>query len=255
MLKLNNSLKIGGGGNLLKKGIVSVLRKLNFPITRCENALSGFTLSEVLITLGVIGVVAALTIPGLITKYQEIQYRVTYRKTYSSLNQLMRYLQEDDAIDLSLNSSVTGGGLQISSAIGQIFNYMSRYYNAKTTCLDKNVDKCWVCEKGEAGSLRNGGPDWLGCNKSSYAFIDASGVAYYLYSLQEYPLLIDVNGSRSPNQLGRDRFVMYFGNSLDPKNKYPDSVDAVFLWHDIIGKQRWCPQGNCLYKTWIQKGR
>lgn len=30
----------------------------------------GFTLSEVLITLGIIGVVAALTIPGLITQYK-----------------------------------------------------------------------------------------------------------------------------------------------------------------------------------------
>jgi prepilin-type N-terminal cleavage/methylation domain-containing protein len=32
----------------------------------------GFTLAEVLITLGIIGIVAAMTIPGLITKYQNM---------------------------------------------------------------------------------------------------------------------------------------------------------------------------------------
>lgn len=31
----------------------------------------GFTLAEVLITLGIIGVVAAITIPGLITAYKK----------------------------------------------------------------------------------------------------------------------------------------------------------------------------------------
>lgn len=31
----------------------------------------GFTLAEVLITLGIIGVVAAMTMPSLITKYQK----------------------------------------------------------------------------------------------------------------------------------------------------------------------------------------
>ncbi len=33
---------------------------------------AGFTLAEVLITLGIIGIVAAMTIPGLIAKHQKI---------------------------------------------------------------------------------------------------------------------------------------------------------------------------------------
>lgn len=32
---------------------------------------SGFTLSEVLITLGVIGIVAAMTLPTIVTKYRQ----------------------------------------------------------------------------------------------------------------------------------------------------------------------------------------
>ena len=39
-----------------------------------------FTLAEVLITLGIIGVVAAITIPGLITKYQKLVTVVKLKK-------------------------------------------------------------------------------------------------------------------------------------------------------------------------------
>lgn len=172
------------------------------------NVKFGFTLAEVLITLGIIGIVAALTIPGLITKCKEMQYRVTYKKVYSSLNQAMKYAQEDDGIDLTLSAERINGVMRTNN-IGEIFKYISRYYKATTTCFDNNADKCWVCEKGEAGYIPNGAPDWLGCNKRSYSFVDANGVAYYLYDNTEFPVLIDVNGDRKPNQLGRDRFVMF----------------------------------------------
>ena len=234
---------------ILTKGATHI----DLPPTKVKFA---FTLAEVLITLGIIGIVAAMTIPGLIAKYKEMQYRTIYKKVYSSLNQAMKYAQEDDGVDLSLgNISYDGGVTPNTSQIGEIFKYLSRYYNAKTTCFENNADKCWVCEKGEAGSLSGGAPNWLGCRKSSYSFIDANGVAYYLYSNREFPILIDVNGNRNPNQLGRDRFVMYFGYSLEPNNHYPDTVDAVLLESDLKSKSRWCPQGDCLYKTWINSGK
>ena len=59
-----------------------------------------FTLAEVLITLGIIGVVAAITIPGLITKYQKLVTVVKLKKVYSQLNQVMRYINEDPGIDV-----------------------------------------------------------------------------------------------------------------------------------------------------------
>lgn len=45
----------------------------------------GFTLAEVLITLGIIGVVAALTIPNLVSKYQEKQTVTRFKWVYSTL--------------------------------------------------------------------------------------------------------------------------------------------------------------------------
>ena len=67
----------------------------------------GFTLAEVLITLGIIGVVAAMTIPTLISNTNSAKFRSQYKKTLSTLNQaaLMGTAQYD--LDFA---SLTGTG-------------------------------------------------------------------------------------------------------------------------------------------------
>ncbi len=50
----------------------------------------GFTLAEVLITLGIIGVVAALTLPSLVAKYKEKQYVTALKKAVSILDNAYR---------------------------------------------------------------------------------------------------------------------------------------------------------------------
>ena len=50
---------------------------------------SGFTLSEVLITLGIIGVVAALTLPVLIQKHQKQVFVTRMQQTYSLVSNAM----------------------------------------------------------------------------------------------------------------------------------------------------------------------
>ena len=57
----------------------------------------GFTLAEVLITLGIIGVVAAMTIPTLISNTNSAKFKSQYKKTLSTMNQaaLMATAQYD----------------------------------------------------------------------------------------------------------------------------------------------------------------
>jgi len=57
----------------------------------------GFTLAEVLITLGIIGVVAAMTIPTLVANTNGAKFRSQFKKTLSTLNQagLMAQAQYD----------------------------------------------------------------------------------------------------------------------------------------------------------------
>ena len=49
--------------------------------------ISGFTLAEVLITLGIIGVVAAMTMPTLMNSTQGAQYKAAYKKALSAISQ------------------------------------------------------------------------------------------------------------------------------------------------------------------------
>ncbi len=66
----------------------------------CLNALLpkrklAFTLPEVLITLGIIGVVAALTIPGLNQTYKNQAAATKLQKFYSTMNQVIRMAEND----------------------------------------------------------------------------------------------------------------------------------------------------------------
>ena len=56
---------------------------------------NGFTLAEVLITLGVIGVVAALTLPPLIANYQKQILKEQFKVAYSLMQQAWRKAEVD----------------------------------------------------------------------------------------------------------------------------------------------------------------
>ena len=77
------------------------------------------------------------------------------------------------------------------------------------TCFDGNAQDCWYCN-GEAGKYGSAAPEYKGCTNSSYAFIDNSGTAWYMYDNAQRAIIIDVNADKAPNQLGRDRFVIQF---------------------------------------------
>lgn len=83
-----------GGGNLelIPQGFRrGVFKK----IVSGQAARLGFTLAEVLITLGIIGVVAALTLPALIQNYQKKATATSVKKAYSELNQVIQMAKAD----------------------------------------------------------------------------------------------------------------------------------------------------------------
>ncbi len=210
-----------------------------------------FTLAEVLITLGIIGIVASMTLPALINKTKDREFKTAYKKAYSSFSQAFLYMQAAGEYMDTSNVNTDPSGLQVSPNIGENFKIISRYFKATKTCFDKNADDCWACADGQAGVIGGGEPAWLGCQKSSYAFIDASGMGWYMYANNEFPVIVDVNGIKKPNRLGKDRFVLMFASSQDKNNHYVESADIIMPWGDHINKGRWCPSGNCLYQTWL----
>lgn len=82
-------------------------RMVNCPLLLKKAA---FTLAEVLITLGIIGVVAALTLPSLIQNYHEKQRVTQLKKAYSVMQNAFLMAQEEygDVTDWGLTITNTG---------------------------------------------------------------------------------------------------------------------------------------------------
>ena len=66
-----------------------------------------FTLAEVLITLGIIGVVAAMTLPSLINNTEKQERREALKKAYSVLQQALLMYQKDNG-DIPRSSTFDG---------------------------------------------------------------------------------------------------------------------------------------------------
>ncbi|MBQ8459102.1 type II secretion system protein [bacterium] len=72
---------------------------------------AGFTLAEVLITIGVIGVVAAMTIPTLIANINAQRFRSQFKKSISTLNQAGRMAQAQYGFDFGDIKAQYGDGM------------------------------------------------------------------------------------------------------------------------------------------------
>lgn len=68
---------------------------------RSKNYQAAFTLAEVLVTLGIIGIVAAMTLTSLIENYQKKQTAMRLKEAYSLLNQAV---QQSELVNGEINS-------------------------------------------------------------------------------------------------------------------------------------------------------
>ncbi len=96
---------------------------------------NGFTLAEVLITLGIIGVVAAMTMPSLIANYQNKELLTRVKKTYSTFY---------NAVNLALaetGSSEITSVFDTSNTSLQTTQNMQKYFNGAILCT-KTGDSC-----------------------------------------------------------------------------------------------------------------
>ena len=137
----------------------------------------GFTLAEVLVTLAVIGVVAALTIPTLIQSSSEKQAKVSIKKAVSVLNQALTMSIAEDGIDAASSS------INSASDLSDLFaNYMS-------TLSTDNANNTFTAADGMIYTFyRKTGA----CNTVTNA---NGGAANCLVE-------IDINGNRGSNSVG-----------------------------------------------------
>jgi len=73
-----------------------MLNSLKFSSKTNSRNKKGFTLAEILITLTVIGVVAALTIPNLLQNTNQAELKAAWKKTFADVSQAVTLLVNDN---------------------------------------------------------------------------------------------------------------------------------------------------------------
>lgn len=166
----------------------------------------GFTLAEVLITLGLIGIVASLTLPSLNTSVQKQKVGPTLMKAINTLVNANRVaLAENDARYLS--SVWTNGYGDILSI------YVSGSLSGSNYKSNDGIE--YII--GSSGSLEESGANYVG----TYQIVD-----------------IDINGvNKNPNIYGKDKFIVYvdMGGDVIPYGgqlyqKYINKPNDAALW-------------------------
>ena len=203
----------------------TIKTKSRFNLAECvmHIDLQGFTLAEVLITLGIIGVVAAITIPNLMVAYKAKKMRSQFLKSYSVIQQAFRQMEVDDvSTDISTYSGKMGSFYDV---------FKTRFKGAYWCGYYNNTSATLPCAKGPIYKTLNGHRT-LSLNLfDDGQFVLPDGTLVII----ENPnggdrvwIFVDLNGyGNQPNRLGYDLFVFQFvDNELrtmgDLKTTYND---------------------------------
>ncbi|MCM1339833.1 MAG: prepilin-type N-terminal cleavage/methylation domain-containing protein, partial [Muribaculaceae bacterium] len=200
----------------------------NVPL-EIPQAKAAFTLSEVLITLGIIGIVAAITIPGLMAAYRRIAYPVQLKAVYSKLIEAHKKITTDWGDTESWNFSTrTSPDTQGNDEILQRFaaelsavKYCS-YGLGITKCLPAYTINSLNGESISKAIAYLPGQYWRLQMKNgaiiSFIFATHGGSVWWFVSQKGYraAILIDINGPAKPNIAGRDVFLFALKEGSNP---------------------------------------
>lgn len=170
--------------------------------------LKGFTLAEVLVTLGIIGVVASITMPTLVQNYQKKAFATQLHKVYNELNQAgLSFLNSKNA----LRMSEAGFNGNEQSFLKSAFRVVNDCGDSTTNCLApsyKSIDGKSIGHIGKKGTIKScvsiasGASICLGTAVIGGLGIDGQGTM----SLGAARVYVDTNGLKGPNIYGRDFF-------------------------------------------------
>ena len=187
----------------------SSIKKL---LNNCDGKSNGFTLAEVLITLVIIGVIAALTVPTLMNKTNNQEFVAKLKKTYSTFAQATNLIISNEGLPKD----------NWATSDEAVYQQYKKYLNnvkecaGGTGCMNQLTDTYRY--KNLQGN--NISTNW---NKqtSNRRFIVGDGVQVMIYGsnaacslssnnwADNYCSLIwvDLNGEKKPNTFGRDVFM------------------------------------------------
>ncbi len=177
----------------------------------------GFTLAEVLITLGIIGVVAALTAPILQSSVQQSKVGPALSKFINSLEVAHEHILADNQADTI--SSVAEGDVDV------YYEELSKY--AKGLVSDKKLGEYPIVPANYNGKTDGDGSPMLEEGAKDFAvfeFADGSAMTLFMYEPGTLrggsykggvaSVWVDINGfNTKPNRAGKDEFRFYIDDS------------------------------------------
>lgn len=159
-----------------------------------------FTLSEVLVTMGIIGVISALTVPTLVNNYQRKALTLQLRKTVSDI---------ENAVDMLITEE---GKTKFSatSYYNNLDGFITNRLKTIKTCTKDKTNECFANENyntinGAAGSA-------FTCEGNSYVLASSAAICM-TKSGTSVKVNIDVNGQDGPNIGGRDMFIFMINSN------------------------------------------
>ena len=187
---------------------------------------AAFTLAEVLITLGIIGVVAAMTLPTLIQNYQKRVYVTQLKKSVSVLSNGFKLMMAHDGVtELQDTHAFSGMGADVC---GSLNNFANNILTNNCSSIREGLQSVFSgiqlapCDE-TAMKYLNGAiipsnadafrKSTLTCAK----FPDGSEIYGYTFNKSSDGFMgdfkLDINGPKNPNTMGRDIFLLYVSDN------------------------------------------
>ena len=199
--------------------------------------MNAFTLAEVLITLGIIGVVAAMTMPTLINSTQGAQYKSAFKKALSAISQAVTLNVALDEVDFG---DMDGSNTKMSTILSQRMNVV----RTETSTLGENEYKIATTVNGVTSGdnttlFMNDGimfqfPTNVGqgtkCTKDT---TQADAADWETVAKNACSGFIDVNGTKGPNKVvvcdGTNT-----GSAADCKVTNPTDIYPVMFFDSTV---------------------
>lgn len=178
----------------------------------------GFTLAEVLITLGIIGVVCAFTIPTLMQNADERATVVALKKAYSTLSNAYKLAEQEngtpDTWGLTTSNGPTGEAPMLNN-LKQYLKVDKDCTDGSTGCFPSGVNyKRLATSLGTEGCYDNYLRPKLKLSDGTLVLVSVDSASCVSSVGPATPALqnvcgrywIDINGYKNPNQMGKDVF-------------------------------------------------
>lgn len=175
-----------------------------------------FTLAEVLITLAIIGVVAALTVPTVIRNYQERQTISALKKAYAQLSQAFNMATIE-------NGAISTWSLENCDTVLDI---MQPYLKITKKCAKGSgcISDSYKALNGKDTTALNSHCRGRLADGTSFTIYTHDGIKNCETNNYCGEIGIDLNGNKAPNQIGKDFFLFFITkNGVRPMGA-PDTV-------------------------------